>query len=143
MHFGNDLQINDAGYLSRNSTNYLHWQVNRRFTDMPETSRYSSKDWRGRVSTDYNDHGQLLGHQFRVSRESRLRDGSYEYGQINVNSAGFDDLLTRGNGVLWLPPNFNSYFNFERPRKGNWAYEVEAQRAEWRPRGQQQGGLQR
>ena len=126
MHFGNDLQINDAGYLSRNSTNYLHWQVNRRFTDMPETSRYSSKDWRGRVSTDYNDRGQLLNHQFRLSRESRLRDGSYEYGEININSAGYDDLLTRGNGVLWLPPNFNSYFNFERPRKGNWSYELEA-----------------
>jgi hypothetical protein len=125
MHFGNDLQINDAGYLSRNSTNYLQWQVNRRFTDMPETSRYSSKDWRWRASSDYNDHGQLLNHQFRVSRESRLRDGSYEYGQVNVNSAGLDDLITRGNGVLWLPPNFNSYFDYQRPRKGNWGYEVE------------------
>ena len=126
MHFGDELQINDAGYLSRNSTNYIHWQVNRRFTGLPESSRYSTKDWRGRVSTDYNDHGQLLGHQFRLSRESRLRNGSYEYGQVNVNSAGYDDLLTRGNGVLWLPPNFNSYFDYQRPRKGNWSYEVEA-----------------
>jgi hypothetical protein len=125
MHFGNDLQINDAGYLSRNNENYLHWQVNRRFTDMPETSRYSSKDWRGRISTNYNDRGQLLGHQLRVSRESRLRDGSYEFGQVNVNSAGYDDLITRGNGVLWLPPNFDSYFDYQRPRKGNWSYEVE------------------
>jgi len=125
MHFGNQLQINDAGYLSRNSTNYLHWQVSRRFTDMPESSRYSSKDWRWRASTDYNDRGQLLNHQFRVSRESRLRNGSYEYGQVNINSAGVDDLLTRGNGVVRLPPNFNSYFDYQRPRKGNWSYEVE------------------
>ena len=99
MHFGNDLQINDAGYLARVSTNYLHWQVNRRFTELPETSRYSSKDWRWRVSTNYNDHGQLLNDQFRMSRESRLRDGSYEFAQININSAGVDDLLTRGHGV--------------------------------------------
>ena len=126
MHFGSDLQINDAGYLSRNSTNYLHWQVNRRFTDLPEKSRYSSKDWRWRLSTDYNDHGQLLGHQTRLSRESRLKNGSYEYGQININSSGYDDLITRGNGVLWLPSNFNSYFDYQRPRKGNWSYEVEA-----------------
>jgi len=126
MHFGSDLQLNDAGYLSRNSTNYLHWQVNRRFTDLPENSRYSSKDWRWRLSTDYNDHGQLLGHQTRLSRESRLRDGSYEYGQVNLNSAGYDDLITRGNGVLWLPANFNSYFNYQRPRKGNWAFDAEA-----------------
>jgi hypothetical protein len=125
MHFGNDLQINDAGYLSRNSTNYAHYQVNKRFTELPKESRYASKDWRWRVSTDYNDHGDSLGSQFRISRESNLRNGGYEYGQVNVNSAGYDDLLTRGNGNLWVPPNFNSYFDFQRPRMGHWSYEVE------------------
>ena len=116
MHFGKQLEINDAGYLQRNNENYIHYQVSRRFTNLPEQSRYASKDWRWRVSSDYNDQGQLLGYQTRVSRESRLRNGSYEYGQININSAGYDDLLTRGNGALWLPPNINSYFDFQRPR---------------------------
>jgi Domain of unknown function (DUF5916) len=133
MYFGNDLEINDAGYLSRNSTNYLHWQVQRRFTDLPEGSRYASKDWRARVSSSYNNHGDLLSHQFRLSREGRLRDGSYEYAQINVNSAGVNDLLTRGNGVVNRPPNFNSFYQYERPRKGNWAWNIEA--------GLQSGGL--
>lgn len=127
MHFGDELQINDAGYLSRNNLNYAHWQVNRRFTDLPAESRYASKDWRWRVSSVYNDHGQLLEHQFRTSRESRLRDGSYEYAQININSAGIEDLLTRGHGILKLPPNVNTYFEYERPRKGNWAYTFEAE----------------
>ena len=125
MHFGQDLQINDAGYLSRNSENYLHWQVNKRFADLPETSRYTTKDWRWRVTTDYNDRGQNLSKQFRMSRESRLRNGSYEYAQINVNSAGIDDLILRGNGDLYFPWNFNSYFDYQRPRVGNWGYEVE------------------
>jgi hypothetical protein len=127
MHFGNELQINDAGYLSQNSLNYAHWQVNRRFTELPADSRYASKDWRWRASSVYNDHGELLQHQFRMSRESRLRNGSYEYAQINVNSAGVNDLLTRGNGVLKVPPRFNSYFEYQRPRKGNWAYNIEAE----------------
>ena len=127
MHFGNDLQINDAGYLSRNSTNYLHWQVNRRFTALPVDSRYMSKDWRWRITSNRNDHGQLLNYQFRMSRESRLRNGSYEYAQININSAGVDDLLTRDNGVVNRPPSFNSFFEYERPRDGNWAYLVEAE----------------
>ena len=34
MHFGNRLQINDAGYLDRNSINYGHWEVQRRFTEV-------------------------------------------------------------------------------------------------------------
>ncbi len=125
MHFGNQLQINDAGYLARNSTDYLHWQVNRRFTELPAESRYASKDWRWRASSSYNNHGELLQHQYRMSRESRTRDGSYEYAQIQVNSAGVDDLLTRGNGVIDLPPQTDVYFEYDRPRKGNWGYHLE------------------
>jgi hypothetical protein len=127
MHFGNDLQINDAGYLSRNSSNYLHWEVRRRFSDLPGGSRYASKDWRARISSSYNDRGEKLDDQFRLSREGRLRDGSYEYAQINVNSAGVDDLLTRGHGSLKLPPNFKAYFEYQRPRKGAWAHDLESQ----------------
>ncbi|MCR6626651.1 MAG: DUF5916 domain-containing protein [Pseudoxanthomonas sp.] len=125
MHFGNDLQLNDFGYLSRNSTNYLHWEVRKRFTGLPEDSRYSSKDWRWRVSSSHNNHGDKLNDQFRVSRQGQLRNGSYEYGQINVNSAGLSDMLLRGNGVVRMPANFNTYFEYERPRKGDWAHETE------------------
>ncbi len=125
MHFSNALEINDAGYLSRNSTNYLHWQVNKRFADLPQSSRYLSKDWRWRVSEDYNDHGQALDHQFRMSRESRLRNGSYEYAQINVNSAGIEDLILRGNGYVRRAANFDAYFDYQRARRGRWSYEFE------------------
>src|SRR3546814_1399735 len=39
MHFGDELQINDLGYLSQNDLNYGHWEVSRRFTGLPEESR--------------------------------------------------------------------------------------------------------
>lgn len=127
MYFDDGLEINDAGYLARNDLLYGHYQVSRRFTDMPEASRYASKDWRGRVSTARNDGGLKLEDQLRISRESRLRNGSYEYAQVNFNSAGHDDRLTRGNGALRVPANFDSYFEYERPRKGRWAHSVEAE----------------
>lgn len=125
MHFGNDLQINDAGYLSRNSLNYLHWEVRRRFTDLPADSRYASKDWRWRISGTDNDHGDRLQRQFRMSRQSQLRNGSSEYAQININSSGVSDDLTRGNNRLRTPANFNAHAEYERPRKGNWSFETE------------------
>jgi hypothetical protein len=127
MHFGDELQLNDAGYLSRNNYNYAHVQLSRRFTELPETSRYASKDWRGRFIETYDDHGQLLNHQLRLTRESRWRNGSWEYGQIVINSAGVDDLVTRGNGAMNRPPSFGSYFTIERPRRGNWSYTTEAE----------------
>ncbi len=125
MHFGNDLQINDAGYLSRNSMNYLHWEFRKRFADLPQESRYSSKEWRWRVTGVYNDHGQDLGEQFRVSRQSQLRNGSQEYAQINLNASGRDDTITRGHGAMKEPANFNAHYEYTRPRKGDWAWETE------------------
>ena len=71
-----------------------------------------------------------------MSRESRLRNGSYEYAQINVNSAGHRRPDPARQRRALAAANFNSYFDYQRPRKGNWSYEVEAQRVQRRPRGQ-------
>jgi hypothetical protein len=120
MHFGDSLQLNDFGYLSRANLNYGHWQVSRRDTDLPDGSRYSSHEWRWRIGATDNDHGLPLQRQFRAMLQSSLRDGGNEYMQVNVNSAGYDDRILRGNGILRLPPNFNAFYERSRPRKGNW-----------------------
>jgi hypothetical protein len=127
MHFGDELEVNDMGYLVRNSVNYAHYQVQKRFTDLPESSRYASKDWRWRVVSYHNNSGERLRYQFRTSRESQLRNGAYEYVNLHINSSGVDDLVTRGNGNVNIPPNFDAYGLYERPRKGNWSYELEGE----------------
>ena len=122
MHFGDQLQINDFGYLSRNSLNYAHWEVQKRITNLAADSIYSSHDWHFRIDGADNDHGLRLKRQLRINRRSQLRDGGSEYAQININSAAYDDLLTRGHGNLYLPASFNSYFEHVSPRHGDWGY---------------------
>lgn len=126
MHFGDDLQINDFGYLARNNLNYGHYQVSRRITDLPESSAFASHDWRARISATNNDHGLKLQRQFRLSRQSQLRDGSSLFAQLNVNSAGYDDRITRGRNPMRLPADFDAHVDFTRPRKGAWAFEAYA-----------------
>ena len=120
MHFGDSLEINDFGFLSRNNLNYAHWEVQRRFTNLPEASAYASKNWRGRISGTDNDHGLTLQRQLRISRQSQLRNGGDEYAQVQYNSAGYDDRITRGNGPVRSPAYFNTFFERNRPRKGHW-----------------------
>lgn len=124
MHFGDSLEINDFGYLSRNNLNYRHYQVSKRVTDLPADSAFASHDWRARISAADNDHGLALQRQFRLSRQSQLRDGSSLFAQVNINSAGHDDRITRGRNPLRMPPNFNSHIKLSRPRKGAWAFEA-------------------
>ncbi|NUS61395.1 MAG: hypothetical protein HOQ01_10650 [Lysobacter sp.] len=120
MHFSGDLEINDFGFLSRPNLNYGHYQVMKRITDLPKDSKYSSKDWRARVSATYNDHGLNLSEQFRLSRQDQLKNGGSAYAQINVNTFGYDDRILRGNGFVKIAPNFNAFIERSRPRKGDW-----------------------
>ena len=122
MHFGDDLQINDFGYLSRANLNYGHWQVSHRITDLPEDSSYRSRDWRWRISGNDNDHGLRLQRQFRMSLSSQRKDGGSEFAQINANAAGHDDRILRGNGIVAVPWNVNLYAERNRPRKGRWEW---------------------
>jgi len=120
MHFGDSLELNDFGYLSRPNLNYAHWQVSRRFTDLPGDSAYASREWRWRIGGSDNDHGLALQRQLRIMLQSQRRDGGNEYAQVNINSAGHDDRILRGHGILRLPPNWNAFYERSRPRKGDW-----------------------
>lgn len=126
MHFGDDLEVNDFGYLGRNDFNYLHWQVGRRLTGLAQDSAYASHDYRGRVIGIDNDHGLRLQRQLRLIRSSQRRDGGSEYLQLNINAPRYDDLLTRGNQPLQLPGSFGASWERNRTRKGNWAWEFDA-----------------
>jgi hypothetical protein len=113
--------------LPRNSLNYAHWEVRRRPADLPADSRYASHIWHWRVVAMNNDHGLPLQRQFRIIRESQLRDGGDAYWQLNLNAAGHDDLLTRGHGALRTRPNAVLDWERKSPRKGRWAWESEVE----------------
>jgi hypothetical protein len=125
MHFDDRLDINDFGYLPRNSLNYAHWEVRRRYADLPSTSRYASHLWRWRIIGMDNDHGLPLQRQFRVIRQSQLRDGGEVDWQLNLDAAAHDDLLTRGHGALRTPPSALLDWERKSPRKGDWAWKSE------------------
>ncbi|MEO7148361.1 MAG: DUF5916 domain-containing protein [Rhodanobacteraceae bacterium] len=123
MHFDDKLQVNDFGYLARNNFDYAHYELRKHVTDLPPDSRYSDHDWHFRIDALDNDDRHLtLRRELRVNRTSDLRDGSNEFAQIDIDSAGFDDLLTRGHNALHLPPKFDTHFEHNGPRHGNWAY---------------------
>jgi hypothetical protein len=127
MHFGDQLQVNDFGYLERNNFNYAHWEVRKRNTALPADSAYASQDWRFRIDALDSDSGLRLRRQLRIARVSELRDGASEQAQLNINSAGWSDLLTRGHGALFLPPSADLVFLRVSPRHGDWAYKLEAE----------------
>ena len=128
MHFDDKLQVNDFGFLERNNFDYLHYELRKRITDLPADSRYADHDWHFRFDALDNDDRHLtLRRELRINRNSDLRDGSNEFAQINIDSAGYDDLLTRGHNALHLPPAINTHWERTSPRHGSWAYKTQVE----------------
>ena len=127
MHFGDQLQVNDFGYLPRNNFNYAHWEVRKRNTALPADSAYNSHEWRFRIDALDNDHGLRLRRQLRVCATAACATAVAKTVQLNVNTAGWDDLLTRGNGALFLPPSLDLAIERTSPRHGDWACKLDAE----------------
>lgn len=103
LHSGGDLQLNDFGYLERNNFNYIRGEIARRVTKLPESSPYSSHDYQMAVSNLTNDDGVLIRNAWALKRYSNRRDGGNQLLDIAIISAGHDDLITRGNGIVNMP----------------------------------------
>lgn len=121
VHLGDGLQLNDFGFLTRNDFNYVRYEIARRITGSPGSSSYAAHDLRAAVSRRVNDNGMHIADAWAIGRFSERRDGGEQYIEIAGWTAGHDDLITRGNGVVKVPAKLFAFAERFRPRKGHWS----------------------
>lgn len=119
VHLGKDLQLNDFGFLERNDFNYLRYEIAQRITSLPEASPWASHQWRYAASTRHNDRGLKLWDAIAINRSSERRDGGNRFVELALFGAGYDDLITRGNGAVRIPAKaFAVYERYHSRRNG-------------------------
>jgi Domain of unknown function (DUF5916) len=121
LHTGEDLQLNDFGFLDRNNFNYARYEISRRFTALADSSLYASHQWRFAASRRSNDDGVFIGNAFAVNRNSERRDGGNQFFEIAAWTTGHDDLITRGNGVVDHPGRLYAFAERFFPKKKHWS----------------------
>ncbi|MCA1714969.1 MAG: hypothetical protein LC715_07655, partial [Gammaproteobacteria bacterium] len=99
LHLGDNLQLNDFGFLERNNFNYVRYELGHRITDLPESSPNAAHDWRYAVSRRSNDDGVHIADAFAINRFSERRDGGNLLGTFR------SDMLFLNAGVTWLIDN--------------------------------------
>jgi hypothetical protein len=123
LHLGDKLQLNDFGFLERNNFNYARYDLGKRFTNLPETSRYSAVDWHWATSRRVNDHGLHIADAYAMNRNGQLRDGGNDFFEIASWSSGHDDRILRGNGIVNMPAKYFLFYERNRPRQGDGHWE--------------------
>lgn len=119
LHIDDRFDLNDLGYMERNSLEQIEWDINRYVTPAQD-SRVNGETQRLYMYYRQNADGERLPSRVQVVRDVRYRSAWRSYLDLRYITSGVDDLLSRGNGPVRLDERLGAYFDFQTPRLGAW-----------------------
>jgi hypothetical protein len=99
-HFGRSLDVNDMGFLRRSSLNELELLGEYTHVLAGSDGPIASTRWYAELQARRSDAGVRLPTWLVLEASATLRDGSVVEVGLLPRSDGFDDLVSRGNGLL-------------------------------------------
>ncbi len=122
-HFDRELDFNDMGFQRRSSLNEAEWTIQHQQPVDDQSSWLRGRNWLLELQARSNDRGDRLPTVLILGNRLQLRTG----GEISLNyygeSSGYNDLISRGNGLVKLPSRSQYYLEYETPRIGRWQFE--------------------
>lgn len=117
-HFGQGLDFNDLGFMRRGSLNELELTSEYTRPVEDERSRLASTRWYAELQARRSDRGVALPTWLVLEQGNTFRDGSVlEFGLL-PRTAGYDDLVSRGNGLLRRSARAETYVGWYPTRRG-------------------------
>lgn len=123
LYIDESFDLNDLGYMERNSLRQVEWDTNRRVASTGE-SRIGGETQRLYAFYRENVDGQRLQSRLQLSRDVQYASAWRAYEELRYTTSGVDDLLSRGNGPVQLDDRLEVYFDTVSPRFGDWQFTV-------------------
>jgi hypothetical protein len=111
--------LNDLGYMERNSLRQVEWETNRRVVGAL-SGRINGETQRLYTYYRENAEGQRLQSRLQLSRTVQYASTWNLYEEARYLTSGVDDLLSRGNGPVQIDDRSSAYFDTTSPRFGDW-----------------------
>ena len=115
-HFGQGLDFNDMGFLRRGSLNEL--ELTGEYTHVLGEGPLASTRWYAELQARRSDSGVRLPTWLVLEAGATLADGSVLEIGLLPRSDGFDDLVSRGNGLLHRTSRAEGYIGWFPTRDG-------------------------
>jgi hypothetical protein len=111
--------LNDLGYMERNSLRQVEWETNRRVGGARE-GRINGESQRLYGYYRENAEGQRLPSRLQLSRTVQYASNWNAYEEVRYLTSGLDDLISRGHGPVQIDERASAYFDATSPRFGDW-----------------------
>jgi len=123
-HFGAALDFSDMGFQRRASLNEAEWTTVFQQSDFDAAHWLRAVTWYGEVQYRTNDRGDRLPVVLIPEVTLQHAGGDETSGGAYLESAGYNDLISRGNGLLRVEPAASLYVEHETARRGDWIFEA-------------------
>jgi len=117
-------EMDDLGFLERNSLRQVEWETNRRLATQDSTKRVSGETQRLYLQYRENTNGERLESRFQISRDVQYASSWRSYQELRYVPSAVDDLISRGNGIVRLGERPTGYLEFTTPHFGKWSYDL-------------------
>jgi hypothetical protein len=119
LYIDDRFDLNDLGYMERNSLRQVEWETNRRVPGARE-GRINGESQRLYAYYRENEEGQRLPSRLQLSRTVQYASNWNAYEELRYLTSGVDDLISRGNGPVQLDDRASAYFDATSRRFGDW-----------------------
>lgn len=120
--YDRDYDINDLGFMTRNSLRELQSETYWYLRNYAETSRVTESYWFFDARLRENADGDPLMSSVEIGHFWQYRDSSSLYIYASPHTSGYDDLSTRGNGTFQIPAQHEARLSFLGPTTGKFRY---------------------
>ena len=119
LYIDDRFDLNDLGYMERNSLRQVEWETNRRIVGAADP-RINGESQRLYAYYRENELGQRLQSRLQLSRTVQYASNWLVYSELRYLTSGIDDLISRGNGPVEFDDRVHGYIDAVSPRFGDW-----------------------
>ncbi|NQZ24618.1 MAG: hypothetical protein HRT53_21565 [Colwellia sp.] len=120
-----DLSLNDMGYLARNNLRELNLSSDYLLIPSGENNLFRQIDWHGAATFSNNFQNERLPTKYTATVTAKTQNSAKVVTKINYTTAGYDDLISRGNGSVKLTDRQDYLFQYISPYSGDFHYELD------------------
>ncbi len=122
LQIDDKFDMNDLGYLGRNDLRRADWSSRLSRGGFAPASRLNGETYELKLTYRENTEDVRLPFYSTLIRDTQYKSGWLGHEELNYESPGTDDLLSRGNGPVQLNNRKFVYGRYTTPRYGAWQH---------------------
>jgi hypothetical protein len=127
VHFDDTINLNDMGYMQRNGFDLMYLSAGYNQKNFSDDSSIASVSWPLSTTLERNADGVRFPAIISFMPIVKMRSGSQLSAQVTLNTEGYDDLISRHNGIVRLNQRWNTNISYSTPRRDSWSKSIQLQ----------------